>query len=64
MDKMIVLQEVERPGREAGHLPPSKVKKNEAITPFPLDAFMAYTGLYFTGPSELIVIQHTKNSLL
>jgi len=36
------------------------VKKRGTVNLLLLDAFMTYTGLYFTGPSEFTVIKQTK----
>jgi hypothetical protein len=54
---------VERPEREIDHLLlfSTEVKISGTVNIPLLDAFMAYTGLYFAGPSEFTVIQQTKS---
>ena len=65
-DSKIILLEVKRPEREIDHLPLSstEVKKRGTVNLLLLDAFMTYTGLYLTGPSEFTVIKQTKKLFL
>jgi len=65
-DNKFILLGMERPERETDHLllSSTEVKKRGTVNLLLLDALMAYTGLYFTGPSEFTVLKQTKSLFL